>query len=371
MFQTKGGRYQWSTKKAGWVDGKADESQIYSGYYVLGKTLDASAYIHGSRNSTTELVTEDMSTTHAGKTFAEAYGEFNNATWNGAAALKGYDFGLTGTFNGMGYSIDGMTIATQNEGLFGIVNGGTVKNVALTDVKSQGQNYAYVLANYLQEATIENIHISTVKADADTGVAFAFTEGSAILAANAYADTQISNCIIRANKQDTATKGAALFGVRHSGQSYDCKNVFVYSRSHYQYHLATTTTDETTSETTTTYKMATINYYLPLLFVQHATRAKDANGAYTVITEKGEIYLAENQVEDPDAEVLVPNAYATGKGLTADAYDIKVIKGVYLYRQGEEALEPNPWESHDFSSFLASGCWQESTAGRGVAWITK
>ncbi|MBQ2664804.1 MAG: hypothetical protein IJG16_11765, partial [Clostridia bacterium] len=54
-----------------------------------------------------------------------------DGNWTPIAASSGY----TGTFDGDGHTISGLKIntnSTANLGLFGVINGGTVKNVAVT-----------------------------------------------------------------------------------------------------------------------------------------------------------------------------------------------------------------------------------------------
>ena len=151
MFNAKGNNSTKSTKVKETTDddgdGKKETTHNYyeeghwsaeqeqSGYYVLGANIDASTYKHGSGN---------------------------DATWNSAEEYYNMPIGLTGTFNGMGFAIKDMEIGTQREGFFGIVNGGTVKNTAFLDVKATG-DFKYVIANYLLNATIENVYVTTDK----------------------------------------------------------------------------------------------------------------------------------------------------------------------------------------------------------------
>ncbi len=68
------------------------------------------------------------------------------------------EYGLSGTFNGMGYTVSDMTLAPN--GLFGVINGGTVKNVAFKDVSFvENTTYTYGLASVVQNATFENVYL--------------------------------------------------------------------------------------------------------------------------------------------------------------------------------------------------------------------
>jgi hypothetical protein len=54
---------------------------------------------------------------------------------------------FTGTYDGNGYSIAGMSIETENSGdygLFGVINGGTVQNLTVTRTSVNGTPYFYV-----------------------------------------------------------------------------------------------------------------------------------------------------------------------------------------------------------------------------------
>ncbi len=124
-------------------------TENWDGYYVLGNDIDASSYTHKSIGYT-------------GKT--EIYDKV----------------GLTGTFNGLGHQITGLKFggnATQYDGtanddskktmdysLFGVISGGTVKNVGIVGVtfydivgtKSERATLANQIRN---KATIENVYI--------------------------------------------------------------------------------------------------------------------------------------------------------------------------------------------------------------------
>ena len=136
MFSKTKGTSTESTKvkTADWETKYRTDDQQQDGYYVLGKNINASDYTHGSGN---------------------------DSSWNGADKYEGKPMGLTGTFNGMGYKIDGMTIGTAREGFFGLVNGGTVKNVAFLNVKAKNTGFNFAIANYLVDATFENFYITT------------------------------------------------------------------------------------------------------------------------------------------------------------------------------------------------------------------
>ncbi len=101
------------------------------GYYMLGNSIDASNFEY---------------TPHS-----NAVGSTNLTT--------GFDAGLTGTFDGNGYTIRNLQVGQY--GLFGLIAGGTVKNVAFENVLlDYSENNAQVIAYYLYNATLQNVYLS-------------------------------------------------------------------------------------------------------------------------------------------------------------------------------------------------------------------
>ncbi len=119
-----------------------DATTYLAGTYVLANDIDATNYTHCM-----------------------------NIGWSSKAN------GLQGTFDGRGYTIDGITI--RQGGLFGVISSGKVQNVAFTNVKlsvvgddgtvAKGNNHAYVLATLVwYGAKIDNVF---VEVDAWVGTA--------------------------------------------------------------------------------------------------------------------------------------------------------------------------------------------------------
>ena len=247
-FNAKGGYGEYSVQRGG-----ADLSNVkdywtaeqeQGGYYVLAHDIEAEGYKHGS------VYADDV----VEKTgLAVTAGDYNTATWNGADKYVGLPIGLTGTFNGMGYAIKDMEIANEREGFFGIVNGGTVKNVAFTDVKSALTEYAYVVANYLLNATLENVYVKTDEyvADADSdGVAESIgfpMAKSAGVANYYYGHTSMKSCVVEMSlsSQSGGTSAAAVmptgilftayggddFTTDTDDASLSCKDVYCISNN--------------------------------------------------------------------------------------------------------------------------------------------
>ena len=333
--------------------------QEQSGYYVLANNIEADGYKHGSRKS------YDV---------ADDAVEYNNYSWNGADKYVGYPIGLTGTFNGLGYTIKDMTIATKAEGFFGIVNGGTVKNVAFTNVKSgrlDNGSYGnrYVIANYLVGATIDNVFISTNaynSNDKTNNPGFDIAE-SALLASYAIDDTKISNCRFVNAKTATGAanvkglKGGVLFATTHSDESYTFNNVFVYNQDtscgiHRLY------VNEINEGTTLSTKDIPISACLGKLAT---TQTVDkTTGELSGEITKGLIYLYENQdpanaahnaTEGADFSVA---AYNDEK--ITELYDFVYLKNVSRYRTEDEIKQGFKLGYNNTQGFETSGCWDTS-----------
>lgn len=319
IFNAKGVNGVKSVKVSETVDGvkhnyieegywSADQEQ--GGYYVLGKDIEAEGYVHGSKKTD---------------------GTFNDDTWNSASNYVNQPIGLTGTFNGLGYAIKDMEIGSEREGFFGIVNDGTVKNVAFLDVKATG-DYKLVLAQYLLNATIENVYIQTNKyvADADAdGVAESMgfpAANCAILAEYAYGKTtSIKNCNIvfnTPNAMDTNGSHGGIFRTDNSGNmSAKFENVYFASGNNFNYQYKTSTTNEETGE------------------VVQSTQKENVRQRLMYDKSKKIVYLAENEVvqdgTDADGNPIWKPA-SSGSGIYPVANFVsnlgltyKVLTGVY------------------------------------------
>ena len=343
MFRAKGLKNDGSTHKvtSGLANLAAD--QEFPGYYVLEDNIVATDYVHGSR-------LEDGTS-------------FNNATWNGADKYTKedgtpYGIGLTGTFNGMGYKIDSMTIGAQYEGFFGIVNGGKVKNVAFTNVKSNGIKkteetnaetgeitYKYsagggktVIAHYLIDATIENVYITTNTFNADdfeNNPGFEL-KNSALVANYAIAGTMIKNCYFMYNKTAGSGIAAGAGGVvfstvytKGSDNDYAFENVYAISNE------ALRLKDSANKTKSVPHAIAVSIY------------DKD-NGV------KGKICFGENAYTVAEDGTM---SSTVGYSFDTNTYDYVKVAGISCYR-AERTLKG---EKQTFDAMVASGCWKVSS----------
>lgn len=148
-----------NVKYSGGVFSPIDETkemQVWDGYYILQNNIDASKYVHADSG--------------------------NSLTGRGIASV--YPYGLTGTFDGQGYTIKGITF--KRFGLFGYVYGGTVKNVGFTEVKYVDDDYVATIAGWINNAEISNVYIQLSEQT--------INKASAVVAQGVNC-SQISNCI--------------------------------------------------------------------------------------------------------------------------------------------------------------------------------
>jgi len=149
-------------------------AQRQDGYYVLANDIDASDYTQPAGG---EKVSNSIS---AISKLVEPLG----------------GIGLTGTFDGQGHTIRGLTV--QAHGLFGIIYRGTLKNVAFTELKS-ASSYGSTMAQWIINATIDNVYI---QAESLTGNATGLLTGC-------LSGTTLRGCIFEYAK---ATSSQASYG---------------------------------------------------------------------------------------------------------------------------------------------------------------
>lgn len=119
-------------------------AQKQDGYYVLANNIDASGYVQpnggdGLTNSINEITK-----------YVSSRG----------------GIGLTGTFDGQGHTIRGLT--TQRYGLFGIIFGGTLKNVAFTELNVSADKNGSPIAQWIINGTLDNVYLQVDKMKSET-----------------------------------------------------------------------------------------------------------------------------------------------------------------------------------------------------------
>lgn len=143
------------------------DAKTQDGYYVLGDDIDASNYVHSVVSSSINIGIGNLQT-----------------------YPQDYQIGLTGTFNGMGHTVDGITVGEN--GLFQYIVGGTVKNVAFTNVQfDETKGNVVTLAFNVCDATLENVYLQANKICSAKQSALAFAN---------FADGKIQNCIFEVSE---------------------------------------------------------------------------------------------------------------------------------------------------------------------------
>ncbi len=172
------------------------ENTAFPGYYMLTTNIDASSYTHAA---------------HTG--LAQTF----NASFGASA-------GLTGTFDGNGYTISNLSFE-KGDGLFGNVGpGGTVKNVAFKNAVTtavDGGKYPSLIAAYVVGATIENVY-------ADISMANGRAWNGALFYQAASQNTTIKNCLIVADVK-TGTHYGSLAAEATSRMYLRCTDLYVIS----------------------------------------------------------------------------------------------------------------------------------------------
>lgn len=84
--------------------------------------------------------------------------------WDGGAGFSPIGISspyFTGIYDGQGFTISNLTInrsGTYNIGMFGIVNGGTIKNLGLVSIYAYGRGTTGALVGYGSDMTVQNCY---------------------------------------------------------------------------------------------------------------------------------------------------------------------------------------------------------------------
>lgn len=206
----------------------------FDGYYVMTNNIDATGYTHLVTDKTQGDAT--MGTIKANGNVSRSKLDKisrNGSTWNVDAYAASDCGGLTGTFDGNGFTISNLTV--KEHGLFGLVVGGTVKNLGLYNASLGAETTAYTdrvfIAGQVVDATFENVYIQA-QSDSVRG-------SKAVIAMTTAGDLTMSNCLF---DYDFSTVGNSwaygLFGANQSRTgsspvktSFHCSDVYVRSNS--------------------------------------------------------------------------------------------------------------------------------------------
>ena len=145
------------------VQGKSIVSSTrFDGYYVVANDIDATGYNHKVITSDEESYELTFEVGADGKVLATK--KEDTALYKVAEvrsytdrAIRG---GLEGTFDGAGHTISNLTVI--NQGLFGLVTSGTVKNVGFIGVNLKGSEYGMntcLFAQNVSDGRFENVYV--------------------------------------------------------------------------------------------------------------------------------------------------------------------------------------------------------------------
>lgn len=210
---------------------------------------------------------------NAGNTYANTYFQLaDDLTYDGTEnnyIPVGYGAGYTkyfaGVFEGNGHTVSGINVNTENgrQGLFGVVNGGTIKNVMMDDCSFiVGDGSGAIVGNLRGDGTVENCHVGSgvvVGASKRTvvhggvvgnnyfGTVKACSSGAAITS-NGFTDSQsfggivgtngsgmaettsrIENCLYYGTSVDNISGSGAIVGL----ESTSSQSVVEYSNNYY------------------------------------------------------------------------------------------------------------------------------------------
>lgn len=145
------------------VQGKSIVSSTrFDGYYVVANDIDATGYSHKAIKSDEESYKLTFKVGADGKVLAtknldtDLYKVEEVRSYTDRA-IRG---GLEGTFDGAGHTISNLTVI--NQGLFGLVTSGTVKNVGFTGVNLKGSEYLMntcLFAQNVSDGRFENVYV--------------------------------------------------------------------------------------------------------------------------------------------------------------------------------------------------------------------
>ena len=121
------------------------------GYYVLAENVDLGGTVDGAYNQNHKNVLQ------------AGHYELKYPTGN-----YNTDVGFTGTFDGRGHKLENLT--TWGAGMFGYINGGTIKNLALIGACNywQGQ-HKNIFADISKDANFENLYVVLKQQKYDNG----------------------------------------------------------------------------------------------------------------------------------------------------------------------------------------------------------
>ena len=134
------------------------------------------------------------------------------SSWGNWTPIGNSSTPFKGTFNGNGKSIRGLKINTSsdNQGLFGYMSGGTVRNVTLTESNISGRNTVGGIVGHIESGVIEDCkNYGTISGGANVGGIVGQIDAW-------HRTVRIRNCYNRGNIKGTGSSTGGILGRSHA-----------------------------------------------------------------------------------------------------------------------------------------------------------
>lgn len=147
-----------------------------------------------------------------------------NTSQPSSTAPNGADIPFTGTFNGLGHTINGLSITSPNQyvGLFGTVNGGTIANLNLTNVNIRstyggtGASYVGGLVGLANNATLFGVSVSGAVANATANTASFTATGGLAGTSSGTVTRSVANVAVTGGGSTGSSSTGGLIGENNS-----------------------------------------------------------------------------------------------------------------------------------------------------------
>lgn len=300
-------------------------SSVFDGYYIVANDIDATGFTH-------QLVKDaEQNQILNGKNGAKLSGDEDGSRYGQLHMVKNLSGGLTGVFDGNGHTISNLTVLDQ--GLFGIVCGGEIKNVAFENVTLKGSAYqrnTALFAQHVKNSTISDVYVkaNTMFGGTNTKDGQNDAGGNRALISITLDNTNVSDCLFDYEIANTEKQYAYSYGL------FCCESNFFGGHS--------------TSAVISRFQNVYVVSDEPLLVQNNSLVLKKANT---------HVMLAENEVGEGTDKWTVATSLLSGRFYNStesenalnDNY-IFVMSGVKRYTTAEEMKNAG----NDYSSFNAA-----------------
>ena len=297
-------------------------SSVFDGYYIVANDIDASGYTHQVvKDAEQNLILN-------GKNGSKLSADEDGSRYGQLHMVKNLVGGLTGVFDGNGHTVSDMTVLDQ--GLFGIVCGGAIKNIAFKNVTIKGSAYQRniaLFAQHVKNATISNVYVKANTLFGGTNAKDGLVDagGNRALLAITMDNTKVSDCVFDYEIANTEKQYSYSYGL------YCCDSNFFGGHSD--------------SVMISEFKNVYVVSDEPLLVQNNSLVLKKANT---------HVILAENEVDEKTNKLTVATTLLSGRFFNStesenalnDNY-IFVQSGVKRYETVTAMIEADD----DYSSF--------------------